>query len=605
MEHYENVKEKLAHYRAFIYEFSPVVLSTTCAIFFGYVIGKNVNLNRKGAKLLEIAQKKRSDRDLKLKNQLINLDFSKESQDIILSSSVTELRKLLDSRKITSEQILLTYFERTRTIGRELDLICETRFDEALKEARKCDEIRASMSDLESLPALFGIPMSIKESILIEGLDSTYGVISKVNKPQKEDGAAVKHLKKNGAIPYVTTNIPQLLNTVESVNHIYGRAKNPWNRARTPGGTSGGEAGLIAAKGSPIGLASDGAGSIRIPSLFCGVYGFKPTNGRVCNSGIIIERSSALGKENTIPPTLGAIGRCVDDLILLTKAINHPDLRDLEPERPYLPLRDELLNSNGKKLKIGYFVSDPLFPVSKADRRAINEAVEALRSRGHEVVEIERFPNFEELTLTTFGIFTADGAWNDLENLLQGEKIISEMRMQLTYSSYSRKTRGVVAKLLKGMEEERLHLIAKSTGERKVSEYFEVLHNLHTFQRETYKWWVEKRFDAVICPGVGTPAFKHGFSSDLTASTSYSMVFNALNMPAGVVPITLVKKEEEDYAGCGPEDSISKKTAENLKGSAGMPVGLQVVSLPWEDEKCLVAMKEIEAGIGFHKFPNI
>ena len=99
--------------------------------------------------------------------------------------------------------------------------------------------------------------------------------------PQTEDSAVIEVLKKHGAIPFVKSNGPQMMMTIESVNHIWGRSKNPWNPERTVGGSSGGEAGLIASRCSPLGFGTDIGGSVRIPALYCGVYTIKPTAERL------------------------------------------------------------------------------------------------------------------------------------------------------------------------------------------------------------------------------------------------------------------------------------------------------------------------------------
>jgi fatty acid amide hydrolase len=129
-----------------------------------------------------------------------------------------------------------------------------------------------------TLPELFGIPISLKDTIDIKGMASSIGSTARYDFKQPEDGAIVQVLKKSGMIPFVKSNVPQLAMTFESTNNLWGRATNPWDNTRAVGGSSGGEAALIAGRCSPLGIGSDIGGSVRIPSEFCGVYSFKPSS---------------------------------------------------------------------------------------------------------------------------------------------------------------------------------------------------------------------------------------------------------------------------------------------------------------------------------------
>ena len=130
----------------------------------------------------------------------------------------------------------------------------------------------------DGLPELFGVPVSIKDTIDMKGMSSTIGATARYDLKQPDDGNIVKVVRKSGMIPFVKSNIPQLAMTFESVNHMWGRATNPWDSTRAVGGSSGGEAAVVAGRCSPIGLGSDLGGSVRIPSEFCGVYSLKPSS---------------------------------------------------------------------------------------------------------------------------------------------------------------------------------------------------------------------------------------------------------------------------------------------------------------------------------------
>ncbi len=153
----------------------------------------------------------------------------------------------------------------------------------ALAAARQSDERRALG---RRRGALDGVPFSIKDSIEVEGTVAAAGTLGFRDAPRSTaDATLVGRLRAAGAIPLARTNVPDLLFAFESDNLIYGRTNNPYDLTRTPGGSSGGEAALIAACGSPFGLGSDAAGSVRLPAHFCGIASLKPTSGRLPRTG--------------------------------------------------------------------------------------------------------------------------------------------------------------------------------------------------------------------------------------------------------------------------------------------------------------------------------
>lgn len=111
----------------------------------------------------------------------------------------------------------------------------------------------------------------------MKGLPSTIGLIDRVDKIFEDDRLTIKVLKNAGAIPFIKSNVPELLSSFQCNNAIFGAAQNPYDRTRTTGGSTGGEAGLISLRCSPAGIGSDTAGSNRNPQSWCGVFGFKPT----------------------------------------------------------------------------------------------------------------------------------------------------------------------------------------------------------------------------------------------------------------------------------------------------------------------------------------
>ena len=190
----------------------------------------------------------------------------------VLSLDVTGLLEAMQKRRLTSEQIVRVYARRCLVEAPRLNALTQELFEEALEAARASDARRARG---ERPRLLEGIPVSTKDCLRQRGCYSTCGVACRVDEVDVEDGVLVAALRAAGAIPFVRSNTPQIMMVPESMNYIFGRVLNPWDEARTSGGSSGGEAALVAARASPLGLGSDIGGSVRIPAHFSGLYCLK------------------------------------------------------------------------------------------------------------------------------------------------------------------------------------------------------------------------------------------------------------------------------------------------------------------------------------------
>jgi fatty acid amide hydrolase len=183
---------------------------------------------------------------------------------------------------ISSVEAVEAHIERIERVNPRLNAVVVKRYDAARTEAREADERRARG---EALGPLHGVPLTIKESLDLVDTPSTFGLPLRANVLARQDDFYVARMRKAGAIILGKTNVAQLLYYIESDNPLYGRTNNPWNLERSPGGSSGGQAAIIAAGGSPMGLATDIGGSIRVPATFCGIAGLKPTAGRTPDAG--------------------------------------------------------------------------------------------------------------------------------------------------------------------------------------------------------------------------------------------------------------------------------------------------------------------------------
>jgi fatty acid amide hydrolase len=580
-------------------------LASIAAIF---VVKKTIDIVsklNKQEKLFRKAQQKRNERDDKMLNEFTpTLDIPNNLESMVLNASVTELMYLLNEGKVTSEMVLRIYHNRCIKIGLRLELIAESNFDEALRDAKKCDDLRKIIPKEERsrLGDLYGVPISIKDSLEQKGLDATCGLAKNCYRPCVEDGAPVKLIRAQGAIPFIKTNVAQSLTLYTSVNHIWGKASNPWNVNRTTGGSSGGEAGLIAARASPIGYGSDYYGSIRIPASFNGIYGFKSTCGRLPATGEVLMAPHDLVFFSFLRASTGPLGRCTEDLVLLMKGMLTPAIRELDPLASLIPWDEKKYRSNNP-LKIGYVLSEDFFGASKPCKRAVRESVDALRKAGHDVVEI-RIPNFELMALQVFKILSLDGKANRPTQALEGEKPVSDLALPIMLNELP----NCALNFMKLFFGQRMKNILDCMKEQSANEMILTLAKFCELRNQFLKFWTERGLDAIITPALALPAFKHGSGSKLQPAACYLWIANIANLPSGVVPVTKVSIGEDTYDS---EDSIYTNdmlftcAQDCMKGSIGLPVGVQVMTLPWEDEKCLAIMKTLEDQIKFHQFPNL
>lgn len=251
----------------------------------------------------------------------------------------------IKNQEISSEEITEIIIERIEKINPIINAYCTPTFELARDTARRADK---AVKDSEKLGLLHGIPTSIKDETETKGIRTTYGSYLFENNVPRNDEAFVKRMRDAGIVLLGKTNTPAFGYKGETDNLIFGVTKNPWNLERTTGGSSGGAAGAVASGLGPIGIGSDGGGSIRIPSCFCGLYGLKSTFGRVPQSGMKL-----MGYLGTFVHK-GPLVRHVKDAALVLDVIAGQDDSDRysipKPNYSYVEKLDEKPN----KLKIGY-----------------------------------------------------------------------------------------------------------------------------------------------------------------------------------------------------------------------------------------------------------
>ncbi|XP_069498372.1 fatty-acid amide hydrolase 1-like isoform X2 [Ambystoma mexicanum] len=433
-------------------------------------------------------------------------------------------------------------------------------------------------------------PESVLYTYMAKGHDSTMGLVQFLSRPVSEDSVVVQVLKKQGAVPFVKTNIPQSMLNYGCSNLIFGQTVNPRNHRKTPGGSSGGEAALISSGGSILGMGSDVAGSIRLPSSFCGICGFKPTGNRISKQGM----SSSSPGQKTVVTMLGPMARDVESLTLCMRALLCEAMFRLDPTVPPLPFNEEIYSSS-RPLRVGYYDTDGLTMPSPSMRRAVLEMKQALENAGHTLVSFTP-PRVEYATIeVSFRGLMADGGSTFLDKF-KGDLVDPNLKEQITLYRIPNLIKRFLSFLLRPLLPRFSYICKNVTDLGSVKALWKHHGDAENYRLEFLAKWKALDLDVMLCP-VLSPAVTIGYPGKLSIAVSYTVLYNLLDCPAGVVPVTTVTNGDEEelkhYEGYY-KDRSDKLFRKAVEGSVGLPVAVQCVALPWQEELCLRFMKEVE-----------
>jgi fatty acid amide hydrolase 2 len=238
--------------------------------------------------------------------------------------SALELAHAIRGRELSARDVVDAHIALLERVAPRINAIAMDRFDDARRDAEAADRRLAAATDADALPPLLGVPFTVKESIAVRGMPSSAGLTARREYRSPGSAAVVQRLVEAGAIPLGVTNTSELTLWIESYNPVYGRTSNAYDPTRTAGGSSGGEGAAVGSGGSPFGLASDIAGSIRIPAQFNGVFGHKPSAGVVPNTDMYPPSDGAAGRMLGVGP----LARRAEDLMPVLRLIAGPDGAD-------------------------------------------------------------------------------------------------------------------------------------------------------------------------------------------------------------------------------------------------------------------------------------
>ena len=463
--------------------------------------------------------------------------------------SAVSMAEQIRQKKLSPVELVEAHLARIEKLNPKLNAFVQLDVEGARRQARAAEE---SVTRGEKLGPLHGVPISIKSSIEVTAMKCEAGSKLRAGFVAPKDAPLVSRLRKAGAIILGTTNTPELLMAWETDNLLYGRTNNPWDLSRTSGGSSGGEAAAIAAGCSAGGVGSDGGGSIRVPAHFSGICGLKPTPGRIPATGHF---PTSVGPFALIG-VVGPMARTVSDLKVLFEVMQGPD--DGDPSAAPVPVRWPS-RSDLKKLRIGYFEDDERTPVTAETRATVRAAAEALKRAGFRVEPFrpEGLEQARQLWWQFFGI--------------AGGMLLQPM------------TKGREAELSPILKQHLSWVAAEPshTGQTLLDTW--IMHDVLRMQVFSQM----RGYPVLLCPVASIPAFHHserswkidGKTVEYLDAWSYTEWFNLLGTPAVAVPFG--------------------------RSNEGLPIGVQIVARPWEEELVLAVAAELETQRGAWQGPEI
>ncbi len=291
--------------------------------------------------------------------------------------SLTELRKLLDSKQVSSVELTRYFLARIKKYDRDLNSFISVCEPEALKQAQEADDYMASSGEN---PLLCGIPYAVKDLFCTKGVRTTAGSKILDNYIPPYDATSIQKIKEQKAILIGKTNLDQFAHGSSGETSAYGPTKNPWDITRMPGGSSSGSASAVAGGLVPWATATETGGSIRVPASFTGISGWKPTYGRVSRYGVISMASSL--------DSIGAVANSVTDLAMIAEVMSGVDIHDSTTGQTVVPQYFNQLSKDIKGFKIGipkeYFVDG----MEDGVKEKVFKAIEELKALGAKVEEV-------------------------------------------------------------------------------------------------------------------------------------------------------------------------------------------------------------------------
>lgn len=467
--------------------------------------------------------------------------------DISPFSTIAKITAAIRSKQISPVELVDAHLRRIESLQPKLNAFVHLDADAARAQAGVAE---AAVLKSQTLGPLHGIPLTIKGCIDVAGWPCPAGSLLRKDYVPRADAPLVERLKAAGAILLGNTNTPEFLMAYETNNLLTGKTSNPWNLAYSSGGSSGGEAAAIAAGCSMGGVGSDGGGSIRVPAHFCGVCGLKPTPGRIPTTGHFPSGAGAFGWIGVVGP----MARTIADVRTLFEVMAGPDAGDAHAAP--VPIRS-YSEKDLRATRIGILQSSALGNVTPETRAAVGRAAKLLGDRGFSIepFELSGLDRALELWWFFFGPVIA----HLLNTNLAGHE--SQLSPPLN-------------PILSPMLREYLS-IATPRDPLSLDQFIQVC-----AERDLLREKILRQMDRVpilLSPVSSAPAFRHG-EGNYNPGTGYrdtmrfSQWLNLAGFPGASVPISL--------------------------SNEGLPIGVQIIGRPFEDELVLAVAESLENSRG-------
>jgi amidase len=444
--------------------------------------------------------------------------------------SASKLVRALRSRKIGALELLDLYANRIERYDVEINAIPVLDLERARKRARGFDRKRKPDA------LLAGLPMTVKESFDVAGLPTTWGVLAYKDVPVATNAVAVERFLRAGGNVFGKSNVPVLLADWETNNPVYGKTVNPWDRSRTPGGSSGGAAAALAAGLTALEIGSDIGGSIRNPAHYCGVFGHKPTWG-ICSP---IGQALSGVKQQADISVIGPLARSAEDLLLAFRIMAGPDDIDGAGWKLALP-RPQRKTLRGWRVAV--LKTHPTAEVDASVQASIDDLAHFLARRGAKVSD-RALPDIDLDEAHRVFIQLLRGATSARQN----DETVE--RLQALRSRLSPDDESYYARMVRGNTQ--LHKDWLIASNRR--------HHMRLAWAEFFRDW-----DVLLCPNAATAAFPHSMPGE-----RWERMIDVNGKPQ---PATT----QMWWAGISGMCYLPGTVAPIALSTTGLPIGVQIV----------------------------
>ncbi|UJR07732.1 hypothetical protein I4U23_012016 [Adineta vaga] len=492
-------------------------------------------------------------------NILSSLDL--EITDI---DQIEELAALIAQGKYSARQVTEAYCKRAAIAHQLVNCLAEIFFLQAFERADYLDNYYRS-SGGKTIGPLHGIPISLKDQFNIKGIETAMGYVGYLGHIEERNSILVDILLSLGGILYVKTALPQTIMFGETKSNLLGRTINPLNRELSCGGSSGGEGSLVAMKGSICGLGTDIGGSIRFPSAVNGIYGMRPSSGRIPYGYV---KNSLDGLES-VTSVIGPMTRSLSNIYFLFKSILETKPWLIDPQVHNIPWREDLFQEGRKeKLSFGVILFDQIVQLSPPVKRAMNMAIKALEQAGHEIIEWDTTDHPQGNNFLV-KMFSSDGG-EDIRKALElsGEPLMSGAFIGSAETEMS----------------------VYETWQENVARRDYAIKYLEKWNQTKEKTSTGRPIDGILSPIYALPAYPHDFK----LTVGYTGIANLLQLSSVILPVTRVDPKldqiTDDYRQTkvlNEYDQLVKETYTDPSVFENCVVGLQVMCRRLEDEKAI------------------